>query len=201
LPGEKDVDTKIRKILFPTDFSEYGDDVLAFATSLARDNDATLLIAHAIDMRVPDTGVPIAPAVPAAPLPPHDVEGEKEQLKQICPADERVRYEHRLVDGAPSQAILELIEEEGVDLVVMGTHGRTGLSRLLMGSVAEAVVRQAKCPVLTLRPSVAAEVQPSATASAASKDVVESSPGPAEMHESMEPTESEREHKAQDYLG
>ena len=195
------MDTKIRKILFPTDFSEYGEAVLAFATSLARDNDAKLLIAHAVDVNASDVAVPIAPAVPAAPLPAHDVEGEKEQLKQICPADERVRYEHRLVTGAPSQAILDLIEEEGVDLVVMGTHGRTGLSRLLMGSVAEAVVRQAKCPVLTLRPSVAAEVQPSAPASATSEDVVESSPGPAEMHESMEPAETEREHKVQDYLG
>jgi nucleotide-binding universal stress UspA family protein len=62
-----------------------------------------------------------------------------------------VGYEHRLMIGTPAGAIVHLAEKEGVDMIVMPTHGRTGLVRLLMGSVAEEVVRKAKCPVLTVK--------------------------------------------------
>jgi len=62
-----------------------------------------------------------------------------------------VRFEHKLLVGDPASAIVEAAEEENVDLIVLGTHGRTGLTRLLMGSVAENVVRKAKCPVLTVK--------------------------------------------------
>jgi nucleotide-binding universal stress UspA family protein len=62
-----------------------------------------------------------------------------------------VPYEHHLITGDPATAVVQLAEEENVDMIVMGTHGRTGLSRLLMGSVAEAVVRKANCPVLTFK--------------------------------------------------
>ena len=72
-------------------------------------------------------------------------------LSEIKPADPEVPYEHRLITGDPATAVVELADEEAVDMIVMGTHGRTGLSRLLMGSVAEAVVRRAKCPVLTFK--------------------------------------------------
>jgi nucleotide-binding universal stress UspA family protein len=82
-------------------------------------------------------------------------------LEAIKPTDPDVAYEHRLITGDPSTAVARLAESEGVDLIIMGTHGRTGISRLLMGSVAEAVVRRAPCPVLTYK-------QPSTEA--ASKD-------------------------------
>ena len=59
--------------------------------------------------------------------------------------------EHRLVLGVASEDIVRIADEEEADLIVIGTHGRTGLKRVLMGSVAEAVMRHANCPVLTLK--------------------------------------------------
>ena len=74
-------------------------------------------------------------------------------LKEVIPTDTRVSFEHRLIAGVPGPAIVELAQQENVDLIVMATHGRTGLTRTLMGSVAEEVVRKAKCPVLTIKPA------------------------------------------------
>ena len=73
------------------------------------------------------------------------------QLQQIIPTDPTVKWEYRMLVGSPAEAIVSLVRDEDVDLIVMSTHGRTGLRRLLMGSVAEAVVRKAPCPVLTMR--------------------------------------------------
>lgn len=73
-------------------------------------------------------------------------------LEQVKPTDPTVPYVHRLVMGNPADEIVRLAEEENADLIVMATHGRTGIGRVLMGSVAEAVVRRAKCPVFTLKP-------------------------------------------------
>ncbi len=136
----------VRKILFPTDFSHTGDAALALATSLARERGATLLIVH----------VEEPPAAYGAGemyygMPDPVTEDLREMLKKVAPADTSVPVEHRLIAGDPANAIVRLAKEDGVELIVMGTHGRTGLLRLLMGSVAEAVVRRAPCPVLTLR--------------------------------------------------
>jgi nucleotide-binding universal stress UspA family protein len=62
-----------------------------------------------------------------------------------------IRFEHKLLMGTAADEIVRAAEEGGVDLIVIGTHGRTGLKRVLMGSVAEAVMRRATCPVLTLK--------------------------------------------------
>ncbi len=83
------------------------------------------------------------------------MEQVREELGKIVPDDGNIRFEHRLLAGVAGLEIPRLAEEEQADLIVMGTHGRTGLTRLLMGSVAEAVVRRAPCPVLTLRQSPA----------------------------------------------
>jgi universal stress protein A len=136
----------VRKILFPTDFSHTGDAALALATSLARERGASLLIVH----------VEEPPAAYGAGemyygMPDPVTEDLRKMLKEVAPADASVPVEHRLLTGDPAHAIARLAKEEGVELIVMGTHGRTGLMRLLMGSVAEAVVRRAPCPVLTLR--------------------------------------------------
>jgi nucleotide-binding universal stress UspA family protein len=72
-------------------------------------------------------------------------------LREVKPTDPAVQFEHRLLLGDPASEIVRLAEEEHAEMIVMGTHGRTGLRRLLMGSVAEAVVRRATCPVLCLK--------------------------------------------------
>ncbi len=75
----------------------------------------------------------------------------RKMLHKIEPTDLAVPYEHRQISGEPASAIVRLAKDEDVDMIVMGTHGRTGLSRFLMGSVAEAVVRRADCPVVTYK--------------------------------------------------
>jgi hypothetical protein len=72
-------------------------------------------------------------------------------LRAVVPTDPKVPCEHWLLSGDPAQRIVELAEREHCDLIAMGTHGRSGFKRLLMGSVAEAVMRRANCAVLTFK--------------------------------------------------
>jgi nucleotide-binding universal stress UspA family protein len=86
-----------------------------------------------------------------------------QKLQSVRPADPAIVVEHRLCCGDAAWEIIELARALKSDLIVMGTHGRTGVGRLLMGSVAEAVLRRAHCPVLTLKvpfPSVASPTPP-----------------------------------------
>ncbi len=137
---------KAKKILFPTDFSHTGDAALEMATALARDTGATLLIVHTEE---PTTAYGGGEFYYGMPEPATDE--LRKMLHKIEPTDPAVPYEHRLISGEPASAIVRLAKDEDVDMIVMGTHGRTGLSRMLMGSVAEAVVRRAECPVLTYK--------------------------------------------------
>jgi universal stress protein A len=135
-----------KRILFPTDFSHTGDSALAMATALARDTGATLIIAHVEEPPVAYGGGEMYYGMPEPAL-----DEIKQMLSEVKPTDPQVPFEHRLVTGDPAAAIVRLAAEENADMIVMGTHGRTGLKRLLMGSVAEAVVRRATCPVLTYK--------------------------------------------------
>jgi nucleotide-binding universal stress UspA family protein len=135
-----------QKILFATDFSSASDAALRYASALARDTGAKLLIVHVEEPPVAyGTGeMYFEPIETTRP-------GLEETLTLVRPTIPTVVCEHQLLLGNPAQELVELAEREKVDLIVMGTHGRTGLSRLLMGSVAEEVVRRASCPVFTLK--------------------------------------------------
>ncbi len=137
---------KLRKIVFPTDFSPLSEAALEYATALARDTGASLLIVH-----VEEDPLAYGAGEGFVPLPEWSTEALKKRLHQVVPTDPRVKHQHRLLMGDPATMIVQLAEEEQADLIVMGTHGRSGLSRLLMGSVAEQVVRTAPCPVLTIK--------------------------------------------------
>lgn len=115
-------------------------------TSLARDRDAELVILH---VQEPPTAY-AAGELYYGPVEP-DIDALKQLLHAIKPSDPQVTHRHRIVQGDPATEIVRVAEEEGVDMIVMSTHGRKGLTRVLMGSVAEAVVRRANCPVLTLK--------------------------------------------------
>ena len=133
------------KILVPTDFSQASEEALRWATSLARDSGAMLLITHVEEP-------PMAYAGELPLVPDEETRDElKRMLLEVVPPDSGVAYEHKMLVGEPAAAIVELAENENADLIVMGTHGRKGITRLLMGSVAEAIVRRAKCPVLTVK--------------------------------------------------
>jgi nucleotide-binding universal stress UspA family protein len=137
---------EIQKILFPTDFSHTGDAALSLAASLARERGATLLIVH---VEEPPHAYGAGEMYYGIPEPAR--EDLKQMLDKVEPSGAPLSIERRLVTGDPAATIARLAEEEHVDLIVMGTHGRTGLMRLLMGSVAEAVVRRASCPVMTFK--------------------------------------------------
>jgi nucleotide-binding universal stress UspA family protein len=134
------------KILFATDFSLTSESALEFATALARDAGALLIIAHIEEMPMPYAGGEMYFAQPEYPNPE-----VRKMLEAVVPADKNVKFEHRLVMGTAADDIVRVAEEEKADLIVIGTHGRTGLMRVLMGSVAESVMRLAQCPVLTVK--------------------------------------------------
>jgi universal stress protein A len=143
----------IRHILAPTDFSDYSKKAISDAFELARTFGAKLSLLHVIE----------APPYPIEGFAPSavgaDLLGDLErrastELAQVLPDAQEATVEvtRAVAIGSPSQKIVETAEAEHVDLIVMATHGRTGLSHLLIGSVAERVVRTAPCPVLTIRP-------------------------------------------------
>ncbi|MBI2824726.1 MAG: universal stress protein [Planctomycetia bacterium] len=139
---------KAKKILFPTDFSTLSNAALEHATVLAKESGATLLVVHVAE----------PPAVYGAGemyygVPDPDTPTLRRMLSEIAPSDATVPCERRLLVGDPAAEIIAAAEAEHADMIVISTHGRTGLSRVLMGSVAELVVRRATCPVLTLKPS------------------------------------------------
>jgi nucleotide-binding universal stress UspA family protein len=141
----------IQRILFPTDFSHYNDAALKYASTLAAEADALLYIVHVDDMRdlnvaLGETGYLIAAAIA------HEGRPEvRRRLESVVPTNIRVAYEHYYLQGPAVTEIVQFAERENVDLIVMASHGRTGLSRLLMGSIAEGVMRKASCPVLIVR--------------------------------------------------
>lgn len=140
----------IKKILFATDFSHSSDAALSFASTLAAESDALLYISH-VGNSTPAYIAGYYGFDPTPGLQEKISKENREQLESIKPTVERVRFEHRYLTGYPEEEIINLAEAEDVDLIVIGSHGRTGLSRLLLGSIAEAVIRRAACPVLTVK--------------------------------------------------
>jgi nucleotide-binding universal stress UspA family protein/quercetin dioxygenase-like cupin family protein len=167
----------IRTILHPTDLSEVSYQAFETACSWATEHDARLILLHVIP---PPEGC-ILPEPGPNPLQPAE---SQDSLKQWCFAwpelpDPRLRVEHRVAEGDAPDEILRLARAVPCDLIVMGTHGRAGLGRLLNGSVAEEVLRKAPCPVVIVKNS--AEQAPLASeASARPGDVIDVRPlGPA----------------------
>jgi nucleotide-binding universal stress UspA family protein len=133
---------RIRKILYPTDFSPYSNQAYFHAVALAESHGASLTILY------------VYPGGFGAPETAGDSEDRsywQQQLEQIRPVNQDIRTQHVLLEGDPASEIVDYAREAGIDLIVMGTHGRTGLERLLMGSVAEKVMREAQCSVLVVK--------------------------------------------------
>lgn len=142
----------INTILFPTDFSEAAQAALQYATFLAAERRAKLVIAHVEPPRVEASQEARSGRIAARPratLP--TMRDADQQLQRITPPGDQVPYQHLLLFGDPAAEIVEAAEAEHADLIVMGTHGETRLTKFLLGSVAEKVVRRAPCPVLTLK--------------------------------------------------
>lgn len=138
---------QLKQIVFATDFSSSSDAALRLATMLARDSRARLLIVHVSEPRPAYTVAGVYASLPVG----NEFAESNERLLKVLPTDSQVPCEHRLLIGVAADEIVKFAKESGADLIVIGSHGRTGLRRLLVGSVAEAVVRQAECPVITIK--------------------------------------------------
>lgn len=140
----------IKNILFPTDFSTYNSAALEYASRLAAESGARLHVVHVNDTR--DLGLAMGEAsyVYAEKWEEERREAEK-RLKKVAPTVPTVECEHQSLLGTPDAEIVAYAADHGIDLIVMASHGRSGLPRLLMGSVAEGVLRKARCPVLIVK--------------------------------------------------
>jgi len=143
----------ITRILVPVDFSTTSDAALEFAKTIAGPFKASLHLLHVFEDPMLVTGF----AEAYAPLPPETraalIDDASAQLANRLSSDERERFTATtdVISGFSAMAIVEYAQDHDIDLIVMGTHGRTGMAHLVIGSVAERVVRLAKCPVLTVR--------------------------------------------------
>lgn len=144
-------------ILVPTDFSECSTEALEYAMSLAKPLQADLILTHVIEP-FPYTAVNGIAFINFEERLIPEARALLDKFSQR-PLEEKLSVETHLTSGIPSREIITLAEREGADLIVMGTHGRTGINHLMAGSVAEKVVRLSPCPVLTVHPRAAASKQ------------------------------------------
>jgi nucleotide-binding universal stress UspA family protein len=141
-----------KKILCPVDFSEFTDEILAYAVSIAKRFDSELHLIHVIpnlnyftpyeSFLTPENLVAIE----------RNIEGEVGKDFDKITKKLDLPFKRIVKTGVTFVEIIDYIKDQGVDLVVMGTHGRSGIEHILIGSVAEKVVRKSPCPVLTVRP-------------------------------------------------
>lgn len=143
---------QIDRILVATDFSDHARVALNYGAELARVFDAEVLLCSVVER--PDLISQIPPSGEGY-FPPNLVEQHKEQAQARCEkllAEANVARSRVLItSGAPFYEIVQMARDENADLVVVGTHGRGAVKHILLGSVAEKVVRKAPCPVLTVR--------------------------------------------------
>jgi universal stress protein A len=144
----------LQKLLFPTDFSSSNEAAFDYAQSLAAESGALLYIAHVDDLGDLNPEAAEADFLYSSPLGCNDRQEVRDRLRSIMPTMDGVVCKHRYFRGSPVGEILKFAQQEEIDLIVMGSHGRTGISRLLMGSVAEAVMRKTPCPVLVVKQPV-----------------------------------------------
>lgn len=143
---------QIKKILVPVDFSDYSKHALKYAVEFAKQFDAELILISVIEPMIYPADFSMGQvAIPATDQ--NLSERVEEELKNL---DEKeiagqVRSKRIIKSGKPFYEINETAREEDADLIIIATHGHTGVEHLLFGSTAEKVVRKAPCPVLTLR--------------------------------------------------
>lgn len=151
---------RITRILVPTDFSDTADAALAYAKELAGRVGASLHLLHVIDdfyaaaAFAADVYGPIPESLRQTGLRAAD-----DRLNERLPEDERTYFNGTtaIATGLTANAIVDYARTHEIDLIVIGTHGRGGIAHLLLGSVAEQVVRTAPCPVLTVRERLGTE--------------------------------------------
>jgi nucleotide-binding universal stress UspA family protein len=140
-------------ILYGTDFSETSEHAFDYAFTLARKFDAKLLVMHVITEPVDLRGFYV-PHVSFEKLEEEITAGAEKMMHKFCRTKikEFTNFECIISTGIPYEEIVGKAKERNASLIVVGTHGRSGIDHLLFGSTAERVVRSAPCPVMTVRP-------------------------------------------------
>jgi nucleotide-binding universal stress UspA family protein len=146
---------QLRTILFPTDFSGCANYALPYAAAIARATKATIICVHVVEPIVPAVGYTgLAEPLPIADISEQLEDSAERELPKLAECEEcaGLNVEEIMVHGDAAAEIVRTANERDVDLIVISSHGRTGLGRILFGSTAEAVVRHASCPVLVVKP-------------------------------------------------
>lgn len=146
---------RLRQILLPTDFSGCANFALPYAASIARATGAAIICVHVVEPVVPAVGYTgLAEPMPIADISDQLEDSAERQLPKLAECEEcsGLKLEEVIVHGDAAAEIVRVAAERKVDLIVISSHGRTGLGRMIFGSTAEAVVRHAGCPVLVVKP-------------------------------------------------
>jgi nucleotide-binding universal stress UspA family protein len=141
----------LKTILVPSDFSDCSDEALRYALELARRFDARIHLLHVVQDPITQPWAAEGFSVPVFEVVEQWQKQAEERLRAAVPEADRARVTVVSVVASPYAEILDYAGAHDVDLIVMGTHGRGGVSHMLLGSIAERVVRRAPCPVLTVR--------------------------------------------------
>ena len=144
---------KLRRVLHPSDFSRASTSAFARAVDLAKAGRAELVLVHVMSLPVPMAGDGYVPPKIWEEMEASSRAYAQKQMDGLVAKARKagVRVKTLLVTGVPHERIVQAARSQKADLVVMGTHGRTGLQRFFLGSVAERVVASAGCPVMTVR--------------------------------------------------
>ncbi len=152
--AKRSLSAQAKTFLVPIDFSSCAKKAAEEALMLAKSFGGRVLFLHVLDMYplyIDAYGDDMGASLPVPPPTPEEIEEEWQSFLSGLPL-EKADWEKRTEEGHADTAIVHQAEQSQTDLIVMGTHGRSGLAHMLLGSVAEKVVRAASCPVLTIRP-------------------------------------------------
>lgn len=141
-----------RNILVPTDFSPCSETVLPYAASLARKSGATLFLAHVVSPEILSIEPPVVLEVRDA---------AERQMQDLLISEQLEGIHHKALfgEGDTTEAIMQMVQDNAIDMIVLATHGRTGIRKFVMGSVAEEIFRKSPCPVLILGPKVCTDAR------------------------------------------
>jgi len=144
---------KIKKILFPVDFTFSTDKILPYVREMAQTFDAKLYIIHVVRSAEEFAGFDMGAAWYSS-LERDLMKGAEKSMKRLAAEklDDLGEVDTHIAVGDVVDEIINYVKKQGIDMIIIGTHGRKGLEKVMFGSVAEGVIKEAPCPVLTINP-------------------------------------------------
>ncbi len=147
---------KISKILCAVDFSQHSEEVAAYAATFAKTFGARIIVVYAAPDLAQYDNLHVSPTTLEGTLEELFIGAEKSMEAFVPAAFKDMQVQGIVVSGDPAEEIIEIANSSDADMIIMGTHGRKGIERILLGSVAERVVKSSSIPVLTIHPATTA---------------------------------------------